>query len=177
VPFICDICLQGAGLEGVFQDIITHKATTTVSPHESAPLISPPSHEVAASAALPLTARPRCASPPASSWAVHVTPLQPPSIGHNCPLCPASLCKGMYVNALHPHHSRIVFCGDGANDVCAVLCLRAHDVAFVRDGFRCHTILRERAQRGAALEQPVCTIKPWQSQVELANLLRPELDI
>lgn len=169
--------LQGAGLEGVFQDIITHKATATVSPHESAPLISAPSLKVAASAALPVSAPPRCTSPPALSWAVLATPLQPPSVGHTCPLCPSSLCKGMHVNALHPYHSRIVFCGDGANDVCAVLYLRPLDAALVRDGFRCHAILRERAQRGAAVQQPVCTIKYWRSHVQLANMLRAELGI
>jgi Putative Phosphatase len=158
--------VQGADLQGVFQDIITHSARETVSRHETSPHVTQGAPSAGA-------APHQAAGQP--SWAVTVQPLQGPDAAHTCPLCPPSMCKGMHVNALASHHPRIVFCGDGANDVCPVLRLRAGDVALVREGFSCWRLLRERAARGLKVQQPACQVRFWCSQADLAALVRAEL--
>lgn len=98
-----------------------------------------------------------------------IWPCQPANQAHACTFCPAALCKGLYVRALLQYHPRIVFCGDGANDLCAVLCLREGDIALVREGYKCSQLLKERAAMGAAAVQPVCRIEFWTTQGELAS--------
>lgn len=118
-----------------------------------------------------------CAAAPQSVPREKLTiwPCQPADKAHACSFCPAALCKGLHVRALLQYHSRIVFCGDGANDLCAVLCLREGDIALVREGYACSQLLRERAVMGSAAVQPVCQIEYWTSQDELAPLIRQQL--
>jgi hypothetical protein len=100
-----------------------------------------------------------------------ILPCQPADKPHSCPFCPSVFCKGLYVKALLPHHSQIVFCGDGANDLCSVLCLRKTDMAFIRANYKCYLLLKERALQGKGMSQPVCRIEYWSTQDELAELL------
>lgn len=104
-----------------------------------------------------------------------IRPCQPAEKAHACAFCPASLCKGLYVRALLQYHPRIVFCGDGANDLCAVLCLRETDTALVRSGYKCYQLLKEREVLGTAAAQPACSLEYWSTQDELAGLIRTKL--
>jgi 2,3-diketo-5-methylthio-1-phosphopentane phosphatase len=49
---------------------------------------------------------------------------------HGCPLCPANLCKGRELDMLRNKNprARVIYAGDGANDVCPALCLLPGDV-------------------------------------------------
>jgi hypothetical protein len=85
------------------------------------------------------------------------------------------MCKGMYVDALRVQHSRIVFCCDGANDLCAVLRLAQGDVALVRELHGCHRLLKERARAG--LQQPNCSVLHWKDHAELRALVNKHLRI
>jgi hypothetical protein len=107
---------------------------------------------------------------PVSQEKLVILPCQPVDKPHSCPFCPPAFCKGLYVKALLQYHSQVVFCGDGANDLCSVLCLRAQDVAFIRANYKCYLLLRERQRHGKAA-QPVCRIEYWSTQDELADLL------
>lgn len=54
---------------------------------------------------------------------------------HGCPRCPANLCK---TKALAPYklgYDKIVYVGDGYNDVCPSLALTSNDVVVARKGF------------------------------------------
>lgn len=106
-----------------------------------------------------------------SSEKLVILPCQPVDKPHSCPFCPPAFCKGLYVKALLQHHSQVVFCGDGANDLCSVLCLRKTDMAFIRANYKCYLLLKERARQGKGVSQPVCRIEYWSTQDELAELL------
>ena len=54
---------------------------------------------------------------------------------HGCPTCPANLCK---TKALAPYkvgYDKIVYIGDGYNDICPSLSLSSNDVVVARKGF------------------------------------------
>ena len=69
-----------------------------------------------------------------SAGRLHVRPHQPTSLPHDCPLCPANLCKGAvldeWLRASRP--SRCVYVGDGNGDFCPATRLRAGDVVLAR---------------------------------------------
>jgi hypothetical protein len=109
------------------------------------------------------------------SWQVHIDPLQTGATAPHCPLCPPTMCKGMYVEALRAQHSRIVFCCDGANDLCALLSLAQGDVALVRERYGCHRLLKERAHAG--LQQPNCKVFYWKDHAKLQALVKEHLRI
>lgn len=150
--------MQGAGCLDLVHDVITNESqfvsATAGSAHVS--LAQPQSD-----------APPEAAAQPAHRLAV--SPCQPEDRPHNCPICPASLCKGLYTSELQSYHSHIVFAGDGANDLCAVLQLRAEDTALVRANHPCHHLLVERSQQPDAA-QPACTVRYWSTHEELAAL-------
>lgn len=107
---------------------------------------------------------------------VCVAPLQAGPTAPDCPLCPPHMCKGMHVQALRGQHSKTVFCCDGANDLCGVLCLQEGDVALVREGHACHGALQEW-QAGSHKQQSVCQVRTWSTPDALATLVRRELGL
>lgn len=153
--------LQGAGLTDVFMDIISHSAD-----------VNAPDVPSGSARTLQNQAAPKASD---AAWSVQISPCQSGDSEHSCTLCPPTLCKGMWVNALAVHHPRIVFCGDGANDLCPVLCLRPCDVALVREGYACHKLIEERRAHGDEMQQPRCGLQLWRTHTELANLMRREL--
>ncbi|KAF5830891.1 hypothetical protein DUNSADRAFT_13901 [Dunaliella salina] len=79
------------------------------------------------------------ASPPATRTTTsqklvvrpHHSHVQP----HGCPRCPSNLCKGTKIRALKQAGcGRIIYAGDGSNDVCAAMALDAGDVVLARKG-------------------------------------------
>ena len=65
---------------------------------------------------------------------LRVRPHQPPSLPHDCPRCPANLCKGAvlerWLAELAP--ATCVYIGDGGGDFCPATKLRAGDVLLAR---------------------------------------------
>ena len=55
---------------------------------------------------------------------------------HGCPLCPSNLCKGRELAALRAAApgQRVIYAGDGANDLCPSLSLGPDDVVLARAG-------------------------------------------
>jgi hypothetical protein len=152
-------------MEDIFHDIVANGSeTVSIASTEARGIVAAPQTASSALKAL-------------SHEKLVVVPSQPKGLPHSCPYCPPALCKGLYVRAYLPYHSQIVFCGDGANDLCSVLCLRERDVAFIRANFKCFMLLKERAVLGDAVAQPKCVIKYWSTQEELAALFAVQLGL
>ena len=86
---------------------------------------------------------------------LHVGRRLPPSAEpHNCAVgCLANMCKGDELDAYLVSHGgrdsfdRIVYVGDGGNDFCPLLRMRARDLALVRKGFELDARVREEGGR------------------------------
>ncbi|KAL0044617.1 hypothetical protein WJX82_002935 [Trebouxia sp. C0006] len=76
---------------------------------------------------------------------------------HGCPLCPANLCKGQELEALRAAtpYQHIVYCGDGANDLCPALALAPGDVVLARKGHALEKLIAARAQSHDETERVV----------------------
>ena len=99
-------------------------------------------------------------------------PEGPPQAPHNCPLCPRNLCKGLEVARLQAkgEHRNIVFCGDGANDVCAALSLGPGDHVLARRGHSLADYLQEAATK-PGMQQATASVQLWSSHDELCRLV------
>lgn len=88
---------------------------------------------------------------------------------HGCPLCPSNLCKGRELDSLRASNPsrRIVYAGDGANDLCAALSLSAEDVVLARAGHPLERLIKERS--GTA-EGVAARVLVWRTHDELAAL-------
>jgi len=70
---------------------------------------------------------------------------------HGCPRCPANLCK---TKALAPYkmgYDKIVYVGDGDNDICPSLSLSANDVVVAREGLELAKHVNDSGQLKATL--------------------------
>lgn len=93
--------------------------------------------------------------------------------GHGCPLCPENLCKGLEVHKLKHHnmYEQIVFCGDGANDVCAALTLRSTDWVLARLGYPLANYIRE-SSISTHLKKVTAQVMFWSTHEELFSCVR-----
>lgn len=86
--------------------------------------------------------------PKAASHRLVITPRHDRDGGcdHGCSLCPHNLCKGLELRLLRDKlgYGRIVYCGDGANDICPTLQLLEGDFVCVRKGHSLEYLCRER---------------------------------
>ncbi|XP_065896942.1 pyridoxal phosphate phosphatase PHOSPHO2-like [Dysidea avara] len=55
--------------------------------------------------------------------------------GHSCPNCPPNLCKKDVLADYLTKYDKIVYVGDGHNDICPSLGLSARDVVIARKGY------------------------------------------
>ena len=107
---------------------------------------------------------------------IRLSPHDPRPVG--CPRCPANLCKGRALHAVlgtaagagaaapaSPAPSRVVYVGDGSNDLCPGMCLRECDVLLARKGYR----LAEKLAADPASVR--CSVRLWEDGSELAALL------
>jgi len=88
-----------------------------------------------------------------------------------CPRCPANLCKGEEVAAIRDSgaYARIVFAGDGANDICAACALGGGDVVLARDG---HALAGYAAAAAAGAAAALAAeVHTWRDHEELAALV------
>jgi 2,3-diketo-5-methylthio-1-phosphopentane phosphatase len=97
---------------------------------------------------------------------------------HCCPICPANLCKGKEVAELRKRapYKRIIYLGDGANDLCPALNLRSGDAVLARRGFPLDTLLEKALQNdgkhtpdGRSVSAQVHT---WESHAQMLELVR-----
>jgi hypothetical protein len=90
-----------------------------------------------------------------------------------CGLCPANLCKGHEVARIMGQHlyDRVVYAGDGANDVCPALQLRANDVLLVRVGHGLAAYLAAAAA-DTSMRQVQASVYYWDSHEQLASLVQ-----
>jgi len=66
---------------------------------------------------------------------LHISPHQPPTAPHGCPLCPPNLCKGAVLSswlAASRTAPLCVYVGDGGGDYCAASRLMPGDVLLAR---------------------------------------------
>ncbi|PSC70630.1 CTD small phosphatase [Micractinium conductrix] len=92
---------------------------------------------------------------------------------HGCPLCPSNLCKGRELAALRAAApgQRVIYAGDGANDLCPSLSLGPDDVVLARAGFSLERLLGERAA-GPEEGRPRAAVHAWHTHEELFALFR-----
>lgn len=119
-----------------------------------------------------------------SSFKLVIQPRQPHS--HNCPLCPSNLCKGREMaqllqqqrkaaagsqgSAASSTRGRVVYAGDGANDICPALALGADDVVLAKAG---HALAKyvAAAREDKSLQQPAAAVYLWDTHEQLAALV------
>lgn len=124
-----------------------------------------------------------------SSFKLVIHPRQPQS--HNCPLCPSNLCKGAEMAQLLQQQrkavardsskaaapaaassrGRVVYAGDGANDICPALALGPQDVVLAKAG---HALAKyaAAAQADKSLQQLAASVHVWDTHEQLAELVR-----
>jgi Putative Phosphatase len=66
---------------------------------------------------------------------------------------------------------RIVYCGDGANDLCPALALGADDVVLVRRGHALERLIRKRAD-GACGMPVVARVLVWETHAQLFKMVQ-----
>ncbi len=91
---------------------------------------------------------------------------------HGCNLCPDNFCKGCEVRRIKAAqiYRRVIYAGDGANDVCPALALAAGDIILARKGFALEKYLTAAAAPGSALQGPQAEVRVWSCQEELLAL-------
>jgi 2,3-diketo-5-methylthio-1-phosphopentane phosphatase len=153
--------LTGSKVNHLVKEVITNAATfVRVSEDET----SPPQLGAASTGALG-----GAAAPAAASHKMVIQPRHPPAASpHNCPRCPANLCKGAEVRKLRSssHYRRIIYGGDGANDVCAALQLLPGDVVMARAGAPLAAFLEKTKGQVSA------TVRVWQDHEQLLKVFK-----
>ncbi|KAF8072557.1 PSR2 [Scenedesmus sp. PABB004] len=89
---------------------------------------------------------------------------------HGCPRCPANLCKGREMARLvGAGYAKVVYAGDGANDICPALALGPGDVVLARAG---DALARYVAAAAAdpSLAQLRARVCMWSDHEQLAAL-------
>lgn len=97
---------------------------------------------------------------------------------HGCTLCPANLCKGLELDVLLAARipgTRVIYAGDGANDLCPALRLGPDDVVLAREGHGLARLIAMRANgncpddgRGSV----AATVRLWSTHDELLRLVQ-----
>lgn len=164
--------LAGARLQGCVEEVITNCASfervmTCADDAVGVGLGAPSAAAVAESDC----AAGAAAQQRSSSHRLVVLPRR--ATPHSCKLCPANLCKGEELAAIQGsgRYRRIVYAGDGANDICPALALREGDVLLARAG---HALARyaEAAAGSAGGVQPVrAQVHFWSNHDQLAALV------
>jgi pyridoxal phosphate phosphatase PHOSPHO2 len=93
--------------------------------------------------------------------------------GHGCKQCPVNLCKGFELDILvgTPQSrkvSRVIYAGDGENDLCPILRLHSHDFALIRSGHSLDACLRDKPE---IRQQIRAKIIPWATGNDLLAIM------
>ncbi|XP_051871921.1 pyridoxal phosphate phosphatase PHOSPHO2 [Pristis pectinata] len=96
---------------------------------------------------------------------------------HNCPQCPDNLCKRKaLVNFVADQlkvgvqYKKIIYTGDGGNDLCPIESLEENDVAMVRKGYKLEKLIGEMVERHSCSVKPLIMI--WSSGEEILSYLK-----
>lgn len=128
-------------------------------------------------ASAPAACASTCSGKPAGSHRLVIEPRHDAEAcgTHGCHLCPANLCKGRELAALRAAHPgrRIVYCGDGANDLCPALALGPQDVLLARAGHALERMVVER-QAGTSPDgrHVTAAVHSWATHEELCRLVQ-----
>lgn len=95
---------------------------------------------------------------------------------HGCRLCPSNLCKGAELQAMlrSRRYGRVVYAGDGANDIHPALLLGEEDVLLARAGHALAAYVEAAAAPGAqaaGLGRVRARVVVWSSHDELERLV------
>ncbi|XP_054849027.1 phosphoethanolamine/phosphocholine phosphatase isoform X1 [Eublepharis macularius] len=100
-----------------------------------------------------------------------------PYHSHNCPRCPANMCKRKILTEYLADRAqegarfeRVFYVGDGANDFCPSLAMKFTDVAFPRKGYPMHQLILEMEKSQPGKYQ--AAVVPWDSAVEVCSYLQ-----
>lgn len=95
---------------------------------------------------------------------------------HSCTRCPQNLCKNVVLVEFvgkqlqrGVNYTRIVYIGDGRNDVCPVTFLKKNDVAMPRKGY---TLQKTLSRMSQYLEPMESSVVSWSSGVEIISRLQ-----
>ncbi|KAI8462493.1 MAG: hypothetical protein J3K34DRAFT_462905 [Monoraphidium minutum] len=161
--------LAGARLQGCVQEVISNSAAFER-------VAARPDDAVGVGLGAPPAAGGGAAAAPLQRSSCHrlvVAPRRGPAAGpHGCPLCPSNLCKGDEVAALSAAscYRRVVFAGDGANDICPALRLGPADAVLARRGHALAAYL-EAAAAGGGGAAPAAAVHYWETHDQLAALV------
>uniref|UniRef100_UPI00398EF856 pyridoxal phosphate phosphatase PHOSPHO2 n=1 Tax=Pristiophorus japonicus TaxID=55135 RepID=UPI00398EF856 len=96
---------------------------------------------------------------------------------HNCPQCPDNLCKKKALDdfvadqlKVGVQYKKIIYTGDGANDLCPIKGLKEYDVAMVRKGYELEKLILEMVDADSGSIQPSIVI--WSSGKEILSYLK-----
>jgi hypothetical protein len=115
----------------------------------------------------------------AAAFKLVIQPCQPASRG--CSLCPPNLCKGGELSRLlqqqcnssggKPGRGRIIFAGDGANDICPALTLGPDDVVLAKAGAALARYIAA-SKADTSMRQVRAAVCTWDSHAQLAQLVK-----
>jgi phosphoglycolate phosphatase-like HAD superfamily hydrolase len=168
-----DSILAGAQLSGCVQEVITNQAgfaSSCCTAQEDAPGLG----AAASSAASSSSSSDEGGSSSEERSYLSISPrVDYHKSKHGCGLCPENLCKGRELATIQQQqlYDRIVYAGDGANDICPALQLRKGDVLLARAG---HALAEYVAAAGgdASLRQVEADVHLWEDHAQLAALVQ-----
>lgn len=107
--------------------------------------------------------------------------IEPYQYQFECKLCSRNLCKGAvmkkYIESaekLGTEYVRVIYAGDGSNDFCPMIKLRAADVAFPRLGFKIMNRIEKHKDDPELTVKAV--LKPWTDGCDILKTVR-ELEV
>jgi hypothetical protein len=171
-----DAVLSGARLSGCVGEVITNGAAfeRVATAADDAVGVGVGLGAAAAAAAVQPAASAGLHAPPrASPHRLVIVPRR--AAPHACPLCPANLCKGEELAALRGApgggYRRVVFAGDGENDICPARLLGPADVILARAGHGLARYLAAAASGTGGAPPVAARWFLWSTHEELAALV------
>lgn len=95
---------------------------------------------------------------------------------HHCPKCPQNLCKRKVLQEFldqqvnrNVQYTKVIYVGDGGNDLCPVTILKQGDVTMPRHGYTLHKKIACMYQDGASLDS---SVKVWSTGIDILSHLQ-----
>lgn len=91
-----------------------------------------------------------------------------------CPTCPSNMCKReiieKYLHAKFSPETRVLFIGDGHNDICAAISLKKDDLVCARSGYRMAKDLKQ--QEGLGTSKLQANFFEWNDGKEIEDFIK-----
>lgn len=95
-----------------------------------------------------------------------------PCHSHSCSMCPSNMCKKailqQHLQDSQQQYKRVIYIGDGANDLCPAQALRPTDSVFVRAGYALDKLLQDPAVASSVAAEVV----RWKSAHDIMQHLQ-----